>query len=251
MAVGCVLLTAQHTTKDQKAAEAMAAAIKALGGEENIDGIRSLILSGTLKSNSLVKKIEIKMLLPDNFLWIEERGTVGTKIIDYYGISKGEYRSAGFAGNFKRMMPPVDYRDEFNRFSCLMMGMLLKSDVPLTIASMTDSSNRFRVAKATGEQWEIELDSMEKYPNLISYEDAVILPMKMFQDPVTKMSVVGHGDTVVVNAVTRFKDRVAIDGVMFPKTIVFESRDITEVQLEKIQINPKLTLDDFEIPQQP
>jgi hypothetical protein len=62
---------------------------------------------------------------------------------------------------------------------------------------------------------------------------------------------IGLGGEELVDSVIRFKDRIAVDGVMFPGTIVFESGrgGDRELKIENIQINPKLSLADFEIPQ--
>jgi len=258
MVIGVALLMAQSaktTAKDQKAAEAMAVAIKAMGGEKNIDGIKSLILTGTSKypQSGVESKVEIKILLPDNYIKIIERQPQVLKISTYFAFSKGEYKNAGFVGKDRSSMLPIDFKDEFNRFACLMMGMLLKSDpvAPLTISSVAGTTNRFSIEKTTGVLGEIEFDPKEKYPTLISFKDVVVLPPRPVQDPVTKNVYSIRGETEVVNNITRFKDRVDVDGVMFPKTIVFESRGIEEIYIEKVQINPKLTLKDFEIPQEP
>jgi hypothetical protein len=149
----------------------------------------------------------------------------------------------------------IDYKDEVDRFTYLMMGVLLKSDlvVPLTLTSTSGVPERFSMARITGEMGMIEFDSREKYPVLIRYKDVVAITKGEIgvtpgSGPVNISSKPG---TEVVDTVIRFNDRVAVDGVMFPKTIIFESTiwGETEVRFEKIQINPKLTLKDFEIPQ--
>jgi hypothetical protein len=115
------------------------------------------------------------------------------------------------------------------------------------------TSDKFSIAKETGALGEIEFDPMEKYPILISYKDAVrnIVQIKT-PLPNGKFNFwMGPGDEELVDSVMRFKDRVAVNGVMFPGTIVFESGRAgdRELKIEKVQINPKLTLADFEIPQ--
>jgi len=94
MAAGAMLLMAQSgkiATKDQKAAEAITEAIKALGGEKNINGIRSLILTGktTFLSNGVEEEIEIRILLPDNILLNPDMVVVGV-VDDFLNVSWDE-----------------------------------------------------------------------------------------------------------------------------------------------------------------
>jgi hypothetical protein len=263
IAAGVVLLTAQPgkiAAKDQKAAEAIKVAITALGGEKNIDNIKSLILTGTTKfySGSAVDETEIRILLPDNYLRIDKRIVAGD-MTRYASASKGESQNAAFNGTGNPMLAGIS--NEVNRFSCLLMGVLLKGDpvAPLTISTVAGASDRFSIAKESGALGEIEFDPKERYPLLISYKDAV----RNVQPPlVTKTASskpgkfdfsirLRHGEEELIDSIMRFKDRVATNGVMFPETIVFESRGkaVSELKIEKVQINPKLTLADFEIPE--
>ena len=271
MAASVVLLTAQSgkiTAKDQKAAEAMKAAITALGGEKNLDNVKSLILTGTTKyySHVAVDDTEIRILLPDNYLRIDKRSGMTV----YAKASKGKAQTAGFTETGDRMGTTV--RDEVNRFSCLLLGALLKGD-PLVLpnlSSVVGTSSKFNIATETGILGEIEFDPKEKYPLFISYKDTVrnIAKFSTTEKPENiektpskllsanssnniRFTMVGPGLEEIVDSIMRFKNRIAVDGIMFPETIVFESRGnaISELKIEKIQINPKLSLADFEIPQ--
>jgi hypothetical protein len=260
MAAGVVSLIAQSvkiTAKDQKAAEAIAAAITALGGEKNIDNIKSLILTGTTRyySHSGVYETEIRILLPDNYLLIDKR--IGSEMTIYARASKGESRTVGFTGTGERMGVPLS--NEVNRFSSLLIGALLMGDpvAPLTISAVVGASGRFSIAKATGALGEIEFDPKEKYPLLISYTD-VVRNITVQENNKTNANGkfsgsirIGPGPEELVDSIMRFKDRVAVGNVVFPGTIVFESRGKAdrELKIEKVQINPKLTLADFEIPE--
>lgn len=80
------------TLNDQKAKDALDAALKALGGAEKIGEIKSLIIEGTesiisdqFKSNP--QKFEIVMLLPDNFIHGQSTDT-GRRAFSQ-GISNG------------------------------------------------------------------------------------------------------------------------------------------------------------------
>jgi hypothetical protein len=263
MAASVVLLIAQSgkiTAKDQKAAEAIKAAIKALGGEKNIDNIKSLILTGTTKyySHSAIDETEIRILLPDNYLRIDKRIVAGD-MTRYASASKGESQNAAFGSTGNRIV--TDIANEVNRFLCLLMGTLLKGDpvASLTLSAVAGTSSKFSIAKESGALGEIELDPISKYPLLISYKDAVrnVQPPSVTKTATSKpdkfnFSVsIRPGDEELVDSVMRFKDRFDVDGIMFPGTIVFESGrgSDRELKIEKVQINPKLTLADFEIPE--
>jgi len=256
---GVALLIAQAgkiTAKDQKAAEAITAAIMALGGEKNIDNIKSLILTGTTKysSHGAVDETEIRILLPDNYLRIDKRIGYGT--LQYARASSGESLNIGFTETGGPLGVPR--ANEVNRFASLLIGALLKGDpvAPLIISAVADTSNKFSIAKETGVLGEIEFDPVRKYPLLISYKDAVrnlTIYKTTYNDGKITSERGGSGNEEFVDSIMRFKDRIAVDGVMFPGTIVFESRGkpISELKFENIQINPKLSLADFEIPNFP
>jgi len=242
------------TANDKMAAEAISDAIKALGGEKNLDGIRSLVLTGTEKvfTSDVMMEIEIRILLPDNFLMISKRDVPGFGPSSVYrGVSKSEVRNAAFTGTGKVATAPFTPEDEINRYASMLMGALLKGDAvaPLTLTSVADASNRFSVANAAGVLCEIEFAPGEKYPLLVSYKNVV----GRFMMQQTDNSMIGRIGPVseTVDSIMRFNDRAAVDGVMFPMTIVFESRGNVdrEIRFEKIQINPKLTITDFDIPQ--
>ena len=253
MVVCVALLTAQAgkiTTKDQKSAESIAAAITALGGEKNIDNIKSLILRGTMtySTRSHVDETEIRILFPDNYLRIDKRIGSGS-MTRYAGVSSGESRYRVLDGTGGKMYSAA--YNEVNRFAVLLMGALLKGVpvAPLTISAVAGTSDRFSIAKETGVFGEIEVDPVSKYPLLISFKDDKRPTMT---DGTLSFSM-GIGEVKTIDSVMRFADRVAVDGVMFPGTIFWEPGDsdgtIRELKIEKVLINPPLSLADFEIPE--
>ena len=258
MATGVATLMAQSekiAAKDQESAEAITAALKALGGEKNIYDIKSLILTGTrtYSSNSSVDRIEIKILLPENILMIQQRPDRG--MIMYTGVSKGEVRNSGWMGSERILTPSFTANEELNRFGLLLMGILLRSDpvAPITLASMAGASDKFIITKETGALGEMEFDPTQKYPSRIGYKDTV-RNFTQQQNTNTNSNigkiVIGPSAPETVDDVILFKDRTAIDGVMFPRTIVYErqGKPFRELKIENIQINPELTLADFEVP---
>jgi len=258
--VGITLLMAQSgkiDTRDQKAAEQITMAKKALGGEKNIDNVKSLIIKGTEKyvQSNVEYEMELRILLPDNYIFISTNRSTG--VIVFKGVSNGELRNTGFTKTGERIgVPSTTSLNELNRFACLLMGALMKDDpvAPLFLSSSANTSNKFSVAKETGVLGEIEFDTKEKYPLHISFKDvAAKTKTETTADPNTRMgSYTRSAEIEAVDAVMRFEDRFAVDGIMFPRTIVYEQRGnaYMEYKFENVQINPKLTLADFEIPKQ-
>ena len=260
MTVCVALLTAQSgkiTSKDQKSAEAITAAITALGGEKNIDNIKSLILTGTTKyySTNRVDETEIRILLPDNYLRIVKT-VYGTTLYDR--ASKDLSQNAAFDETGNPM--PTSQTNEVNRFACLLLGLLLKGDpaTPPTISAVAGTSGRFGIATETGSLGEMEFDPARKYPLLISYKDTVreIVTEReenIVQGKISGFIKIGPGPEKLVDSIMRFNDRFSVEGVMFPGTIVFESQGkaVRELNIKNIQINPKLTPADLEIPNFP
>jgi len=253
---GNVLLKAQSeiiASKDPKAAEALTASIKALGGEKNIDAIQSLILTGTttFAQTKVVEEVEVRIFLPDNVIWISKR----PMYIRYNGVSNGVSRNAGFAGKERMGVPTSTAQDELKRLAILLIGTALREGpvAPLTLSSVAGASDKYNITNATGDLGVVEFDPKDKFPSFIGFKDVVA---DYLSEPTTvpgtniMRTTLGGPETKNVDAGMRFKDRVAVDGIMFPMTIVFESGGEVdrEVRFEKIQINPKLTVADFEIP---
>ena len=257
----------QITSKDQSATTAIANAKKALGGETNIEGVKSLVLTGTSKTrqqngSNITNNFEIKILLPDNFLWINQpqfsipgQGSISM----YNGISNGEIISGAFVGTERMPQAKMDLKDQnainaqLDGFARLLIGAILKSDpvAPINV-SATSTPNKFSITTTRGTLCEIEFDSEDGYPSNILYKEVVSKPPQMSKDPKSGGMVIGpSGETETVDSFMRFKDRIAVEGILFPKTIIYESRGNIdrELQIEKIQINPKLSLKDFELPQ--
>jgi len=228
------------TTKDQKAKEALDAALKALGGADKIDGIKSLILKGseTAFPNGL---FETWILLPDNFLHFRgpEADKPNRRRRDRSSISQGKtlqlLSSLNSAGTkFIRGDPETEEAiasvkatvdEASDTWSYLLMGMLAKSGpTPLALSSGL-TPGIFILTKNDGITAEIEFDSITGYPSVIRYE----FPKRKGE--------------------MRFSDRFSVNGVMFPRMITITTGNSwwdTKRQIEEVRINPNLGLDDFE-----
>jgi len=147
--------------------------------------------------------------------------------------------------------------DEWARF---LIGTLAKTGpAPLTLSS--GSTPGVFALEKTGEDFgEIEFDSKTGYPSVVRFKTPG--PPKFIQaitssvDPETGETRYSFDsrnmpepDTVI--AEIRFKDRFSVDGIMFPRVIHWQipgRRDV-ELWIDEVQINPSLSLEDFEVPE--
>ena len=240
---------------DKNAAAAIEEARNALGGENNINGIKSLVLTGTRNTHDIRTKLgtsnnfEIKILLPDNYVSAinVSKPTPGVPdSIQYRGVSNGELIYGTITGGIKTYSINTDGPNAVNiqldDFARLLLGTILKSDPvsPITLSPLRRASNKFSVETTRGLLCEIEFDSKNKYPSVITYKEDI--------PAITFFGVSSEAKTV--ERVVRFKDRKAIDGVMFPMSIVHEYDNVVqEFKIKTVQINPKLELKDFELPE--
>ena len=107
--------------------------------------------------------------------------------------------------------------------------------VPVTIFS---GSKRgvFEMLAQTGHKYydsltdEIEFDS-KGYPSVIRYTDLI------------------YPGGPEIKTEQRFSKRFSVDGIMFPRNIITtNSYARTEIRIKEVQINPTLSLKDFDIP---
>jgi len=259
-----MFLTAQSNgiaIKDSKAKEAVDAAHKALGGADKVNGIKSLVMSGTgtnavftltnqgpmKTTGSITYEFEIRILLPDNIFQVEmvNKGGSLPSSTTYRIVSNGEA--------FIRTMPELLTSSNVNaskssnlinrqlqEMARLLIGMLIKAGpMPLTVTSGS-TPERFTITTTGGgnETYEVEFDAKGKYPSIVRYK---IPSVKMLDREIG----------IEQNVMMKFRERVVVDGVMFPRVITSKAEAMDrEMRIEKIQINPKLTLKDFEIPEQ-
>jgi len=310
MAAVCVcaaLLSAQSggiTTKDAKAKEAMDAAIKSIGGAGKIGEIKSLVIKGTwsrlpneeyIKSSGAVRlppytnQMEIRILLPGNFVMIRDLMNGA----GYRGFSQGELipipsplpefgamaKKSDGRGGLEYVGTPLDVTavsrkaltalNDYNannmvgEWSRFLLGMLMKADLaPLTISSGS-TSGVFTLTKKDGALGEIEFDSKTGYPVVVRYKKQkppsewadwhygrMALLRAYFGEPDTIGDLNSEQDPG--SGEIRFQDRFSVDGIMFPRVITTTESDneaITELRIEEVSINPKLSLKDFEVSQ--
>jgi len=226
--------------KDPKTAAVVESAMTAIGGEKKINAVTSLVIFGTSRSlqsggQYTAVKFEYRILLPDNILFIDIRQSGQTKLTFFdrvlngvfgYAMHVNDVPAQTAAGNPERLASIQN-----NNVAIILLGTIMRSSPvsPLNISAATESGNmstRYNVAKLDEVFCDIEFDQKDKYPSSIRYKD--IQSEKEYE--------------------AVFKGRSSVDGLMFPRVITYEALGVVERELtiEKVLINQKLTLEDFE-----
>jgi len=266
-----VLLLAQSggiTTKDPKAKEVLDVALKTLGGADKIGEIKSLIVKGKAtngifssengapfkKTGSVNYNFEIRILLPDNFIRIDQ---FSDKRTTYSGISQGKLLSPQLPGTMtiNGVVQPQDDEQlarataigvnyEIDEWSRFLIGTLAKAGtVPLMLSSGA-TSGVFALIKTDGAVGEVEFDSKTGWPAIVR-----------------TAGYRGNTNLNTVNSITftvgqvresemRLLNRFSVSGIMFPRIIKMTgTRMDREMRIDEVQINPNLNLKDFEVPE--
>ena len=223
-----VFLQAQSggiVTQDEKAKEALNAAIKGLGGADRIGSINSLVFKGTetffIQGNQTPSRdFEIRILLPDS-------------IVQINNVASGMQTAVGFSR--EKRLPAITVPDEAtlnaivnemkNEWAYVLIGMLAKGGpMPLTLSSGS-TPGALTVTTKTGMAGEMEFDVKNLYPSVVRYRNTRL-----------------KNDYEI-----KFQNRFSVNGIMFPKIITFTDPMAERVlSIDDVQINPELNLKDFE-----
>ena len=245
-------------TGDERAAAASTAASKALGGENNLGNIKSIVISGTMttlgtmvrtsadgQSSTTTGKssqsMEIRLLLPDNMMKIQTRTLPFANLpsTTYDGVSGGESRSMSPAGGVmgsSGAAPKVENRTVISQdptavatklyeMARLLLGMLLRSGpvTPLTLTyAGTHAGGGFTITRSNDVLGTIEFDPKTNYPSAIRYIETTNMP-SIVSDPATGSVSMGPGKSQYIDMIMGFSDRTLVNGVMFPQTITWKS----------------------------
>ena len=235
------------TSNDQNAKAAMDAALKALGGSDKIDGIKSLILKGKT-TGVFTNEFELSILLPDNFVQINDQqgsNKPNVKRPQTMGISRGAMLPELYkAGPIQRNPDGTIILDDEDRadlkvrvnklkdmWSFFLIGLLAKEGpTPLTISSGSKPGVYTLMTKNDSEAGEIEFDEETGYPSIVRYR---LSPGQARYD------------------VMRFEDRFSVNGIMFPRSVNVSSTAEWWIsgstrRIDEVLINPELTLTFFD-----
>ena len=228
---------------DPKVKARLETALKALGGADKIEDIKSLIIKGkqTIVENNETGEFEIRMLWPNDFIHIRR----GSAVPPWWGVSQGK-----ILGQIKH--PPDNPPDEKTlgwllwremlRTAQIMMGTVLKPGVGQFILSSSTTNpgalDMFLLPLAETNNTEIEFDSKTGYPSVIRHSES---------------GQFGGGSVEYQFS----SDRFPVGSVLFPRVIrqvtnksiyVGGGIETQEWRIEEVLINPKLSLKDFEVP---
>ena len=223
-------------TKDQKAKETVDAALKALGGADKIEDIKSLIIKGKWTNDDTNKtdEFEIRVLWPDDYIHIRKNSARPNKS----GVSHGKILIPINPPPSERMLGFMLWRDML-KTTHVMMGMIMKPGSGEVILSSKTTLGVLDLALFPLEEGlptDFEFDKKTGYPSVIRHNES---------------SSFGSGAIEYQFS----HDRFSVGGVMFPrviKEIITKSpyqggRIVTEEwRIEEVLINPKLSLKDFE-----
>ena len=186
------------------------------------------------------------------------------KISNHSGTPGGETAPASLESAEDRAERHIAATNNFHinrrtgELSRFLIGTLMKTgSAPMTISSGS-TSGVFNLTKNDGEAaGEIEFDSKSGYPSVIRYENPKPPPGHIMAASV----IVNHDGSLTVGGISaqnpgggeiRFQDHFSVSGIMFPKVITYTqwyNDTVTELRIEEVLINPKLSLKNFEVPQ--
>jgi len=227
-----------------------------------------------MKTDTFAYDTEIRILLPDNFLQIDirparDRGLLNDFIPStksttaYSGISQGKLLgppSVQVFGSGGVVQPDAetlarrqanDVRNQTDEWSRFMIGILAKSGpVQLTLLPSA-TPGVFNVEKQDEVLGEVEFDSKTGYPSLVRWKTPGPPPLNISGNLETFLAEWSNDPENMVDGEIRFRDHFSVDGVMFPRVVqwLIPGRRDMELWIEEVQINPNLSLEDFQAPE--
>jgi len=239
------LLTAQ--SPPSSAETALASAREALGGAR-VTGVRSLLLQGESQTLNLVKSqlsppalLEIRVLLPDHYLRIEQTETIeqrwgfrGQDVLNAIKPLKPDVSVGGSWG-------PEQIKTERYAIARLVLGLLARPDMVPGLRPTATGRSSVTFEAPDGFAATLELDTTTHVPVRLRYRASVRLP------PPPGQPIAGLPPSSDAEVTFTFDDRRAVAGVLLPHRVTTTAKDFTLSQLrfQKILVNPSLTSSDF------
>jgi hypothetical protein len=227
-------------------ASASLRARRAVGDETTLAQLRSLVVSG--HTNVLVggtggaqlkpRSIEIRVLLPDNYLRLDN----DSRVLFRSGFSAGDLLNAATPlqpdVNFSASYGPEQLHVERIRFLYLTLGMLAYVPAILPLEVRAKGPDTIEVSVPEGLSALLDLDSSSHLPLRLRYQGDVRFPTpgSLLPPPPERAEISLH-----------FEDRRVVGGLKLPHRITRKARDVTfeEMIFDKILVNPPLTPKDF------
>ena len=247
----------------QEAASELAAARAAVGAPAALAALKSLVLEGTIQNLNHntgklgpEERLEIRILLPDNYLRIVR----GSRVL----------RTSGFSGTtlLRSMRPtapgPFNVRSnsapgaldvERATLARLMLGMVGHTStalpVAVRIATLPDGARTLEASGPDGFTAWLDLSAGSHLPLQVRFGDEVSFPVEGGTERnLGYARVASIPPRVKAEVAQRFEDRRLVEGLRIPHRIRRVARGVTfeEIRLERVVVNPPLTAKDFERP---
>ena len=285
--VGVLSIALDHVAAgDNRAQQLVKQAREALGGEEALNGVRSMTLSGKLRRYERSGDLKVLFLLPDKFKRSETMNLIADIELTLTSTLNGneswtDSSTAGGAGvnmNSRQMnqggraQTPAA-RAQFMRqeFARDLIGLLLLSPPSLHVEFTYAGQGEAKEGRADvldvkgpdGFAARLYLDQTTHRPLLMQYKG--VIPRMSINTTTARGGSREDADKVLKDAkegrgqagqearqesdlTTYFADYRAVDGIMLPHRITKSGNGklIEEWEIKKYKINPPLTPHDFE-----
>jgi hypothetical protein len=235
---------------------------EAIGGDEKIRSIKTLVLKGEYWSSQAVitdmragqstvveqlDTLEVRMLFPRHYLEIHtnERFSRWTGLRDDEPINEVASRAAP-AGSVPSHFNPDALARELANFTRLVLGSLARTDTMKTVAAVPEGLDSVRLTDASGFSALLDLDPASHLPLRVVYRTSIQVlppgPVKAGQG--TGRSVgAGVSDMPEVEMTMSFEDRRNVDGVKVPFKVSWTAKGIKlwEMRFTSAAVDSSLT----------
>jgi hypothetical protein len=267
LAIACAVVTAGGAgarvgPAAQEAASELIAARAAVGPPAALAALKSLVLEGTIQNlnhNTGVlgpeERLEIRILLPDNYLRIVR----DSRVLRTYGFSGTtvlrSMRPIAPGPFTARLAPdPVALAADRATLARLMLGMVgdTATALALTIrtATLPDGARALEASGADGFTAWLDLAPGSPVPLQLRFDADVSFPVEGGTERnLGHARVASMPPRVNAEVALMFEDRRLVGGLRLPHRIRRVSRGVTfeDIRLERVIVNPPLTAKDFEM----
>jgi hypothetical protein len=264
-AVVCVTINAHGSgvragSVAQEATSELAAARAAVGSPAALAELKALALKGTIQNLNHnagklgpEERLEIRILLPDNYLRIIQ----GSRVLRTYGFSGTTVLQSVrpiAPGPFTVRSDPGSGALDAERATLarLMLGMLAHAAtvlrVAVRIATTPDGARALEARGTNGFVAWLDLAPGSQVPLQVRFDDEVSFPVEGGTERNLGYARVASMPPRVNAQVTlMFEDRRLVAGLRLPHRIRRVARGVTfeEMRLEEVVVNPPLTAKDF------
>jgi hypothetical protein len=243
--IGAGVLATTSVQTSQEAGALLKGARAAIGGESKLATVRSLAFQGhtrTLVGStgklSDPQVLDIRILLPDNYLRVENHDWYETRS----GFAASELLNSAKAiapgSTFGASYGPEQITIERVTFVRLMLGMLAQTTTIIPLTLRHASAATAELGGPDGFSAFLDFDAKTRLPARLRYTGPVHFPQPGSTMPPAPQQ---------AEIVWTFDDRRDVSGLKLPHRITRTSRDVTleEMVFKTVRVNPPLSPNDF------